>query len=134
MVDNRPELRPSMRTPLSRAKWLGPAGHGVGHWWLQRMTAVANIPLVLAFIVIVAMMQGRDYEAAMRLMSHPLPAILLLLAILSVTNHMRLGMQVVIEDYVHDKLLRPAAVLANNAYALVVAVACLYAILRISLR
>jgi succinate dehydrogenase / fumarate reductase, membrane anchor subunit len=134
MVDNRPELRPSMRTARSRAKGLGPAGHGVGHWWLQRGTAIANVPLVIAFVVIVAMMQGRDYDAAVRLVSHPLAAILLLLAVLSVTNHMRLGMQVVIEDYVHDKLLRPAAVLANNFYAAAVAVACLYAILRISLR
>lgn len=134
MVDNRPELRPSIRTARSRAKGLGPAGHGVGHWWLHRATAVSNVPLVIAFIVIVAMMQGRDYEAASRLVSHPLVAVLLILAILSVVNHMRLGLQIVIEDYVHDRGLRLAAVLANNAYAVVVGVACLYAILRISLR
>ena len=134
MVDNRPELRPSMRTPRSRIKGLGASGHGVGHWWMQRATAIANIPLVLAFVVIVAMLQGRDYDAAVRLVSHPLAAIILILAILSVANHMRLGLQVVIEDYVHDKLLRPAALLANTFYAAAVAVACLYAILRISLR
>ncbi len=67
-------------------------------------------------------------------MSHPLVAILLILGVLSVTNHMRMGLQIVIEDYVHDKGLRIAAVIANNFYCVVVAVACLYAIVRVSLR
>ena len=92
-----------MRTPLARVKGLGAAGHGVEHWWLHRMTAVSNIPLVVAFTIIVAGLAGRPYAEAVAIVSHPLVAILLILAVISVTTHMRLGLQIVIEDYVHDK-------------------------------
>lgn len=132
MADNRPEIRPSMRTALSRVKGLGAAGHGSGEWWLHRVTAVSNVPLILSFVVIVALMAGRTYPEAVRLVSHPLVSILLILAVISVTNHMRLGAQIVIEDYVHDKGWKIVAVIANNFYAVVIAVACLYAILRVS--
>jgi succinate dehydrogenase / fumarate reductase, membrane anchor subunit len=133
MVDNRPDTRVSMRTPLARVKGLGASGHGVEHWWLHRMTAVSNIPLVVAFVIIVANLAGRPYEDAVRIVSHPLVAILLILGIISVTNHMRMGMQIIIEDYVHDKGWKITAVIANTFYAAVVAVACLFAILKISL-
>ena len=89
--------------------------------------------LLAAFIVIVAMMANRSYPEAVALMSHPLVALVLILAVISVTLHMRIGMQVIIEDYVHSKGLKLASLFANNAYAVVVAVACLYAILRVSL-
>ncbi|MEE8628311.1 MULTISPECIES: succinate dehydrogenase, hydrophobic membrane anchor protein [Methylobacterium] len=128
------EPRPSIRTARARISGLGPAHHGTREWWMHRVTAVANVPLVLAFVVIVAMMAGRPYPEAAALVSHPLVAILLILGVLSVTNHMRMGLQIVIEDYVHDKSLRIAAVIANNFYCVVVAVACLYAIVRVSLR
>ncbi|GJD51992.1 hypothetical protein OPKNFCMD_4753 [Methylobacterium crusticola] len=134
MVDNRPEIRPSIRTPLARTKGLGPAHHGTREWWLHRVTAVSNVPLILAFVVIVALMAGRPYPEAVQLLSQPFVAILLILGVISVTNHMRMGLQIVIEDYVHDKGLRIAAVIANNFYCVVVAVACLYAIVRVSLR
>ncbi|MBB4041233.1 succinate dehydrogenase / fumarate reductase membrane anchor subunit [Microvirga flocculans] len=133
MADNRADTRVSMRTPLARVKGLGAAGHGVEHWWLHRVTAVANIPLVIAFVIVVAALAGSSYQDAIAIVSHPLVAILLILAVVSVTNHMRLGMQIVIEDYVHDKGLRVVAVIANNFYAAVIAVACLYAILKVSL-
>lgn len=129
MADNKAD----MRTPLSRVKGLGAAGHGVEHWWLQRVTAVANIPLIIAFVIVVAALSGSNYAQAVAIVSHPLVAIILALAVISVANHMRLGMQVVIEDYVHDTGLRIAAVIANNFYAAVIAVACLYAILKVSL-
>ena len=124
---------PSLRTPRARVKGLGASGHGAGHWWQQRVTAALNIPLMIGFIVIIAMMAGRPYPAAVALVSHPLAALVLIGGVLSVTLHMRIGMQVVIEDYVHDKGLKFAALFANTTYAVVVAVACLYAILRVSL-
>jgi succinate dehydrogenase / fumarate reductase membrane anchor subunit len=133
MADNRADTRVSMRTPLARVKGLGASGHGVEHWWIHRMTAVSNIPLIIAFVIIVAALAGSDYQQATAIVSHPLVAILLILAVISVTNHMRLGMQIIIEDYVHDKGYKIAAVIANNFYAVVIAVACLYAILKVSL-
>jgi len=133
MADNRADTRVSMRTPLARVKGLGASGHGVEHWWLHRMTAVSNVPLIIAFVIVVAALAGSSYEGAVAIVSHPLVAIILLLAVISVTNHMRLGMQIVIEDYVHDKGYKIAAVIANNFYAVIIAVACLYAILKVSL-
>ena len=133
MADNRADTRVSMRTPLARVKGLGASGHGVEHWWLHRMTAVSNVPLIIAFVIVVAALAGSSYEGAVAIVSHPLVAIILLLAVISVTNHMRLGMQIVIEDYVHAKELKIAAIIANNFYAVIIAVACLYAILKVSL-
>ena len=133
MVDNRADTRISMRTPLARVKGLGAAGHGVEHWWLHRMTAVSNIPLVLGFVIIVAALAGSDYERAIAIVSHPFVAIVLILAVISVTNHMRLGMQLPIEDYIHQKGWKLAALMANNFYAVAIAVACLYAIVKVSL-
>lgn len=129
MADNKT----SMRTAISRVKGLGAAGHGVEHWWVQRLTAVANVPLLIAFVIIVAALAGSNYAQALAIVSHPLIAIILLLAVISVVNHMRLGMQVIIEDYVHDKAWKLVAVVANNFYAAVVGAACVYAILKVSL-
>ena len=132
MVDNRPDTRVSMRTPLARVKGLGASGHGVEHWWLHRMTAVSNVPLIISFVIIVASLAGSTYEEALAVVSHPLVAIVLILAVLSVTNHMRIGMQLPIEDYVHQKGYKLALLIANNFYAVVIAVACLWAILKVS--
>lgn len=125
--------RTSIRTPRARVRGLGAAGHGAGHWWIQRVTAAANAPLMIAFVVVVAMMAGRPYPEAVALVANPIVAVILILAVVSVCIHMRLGMQVVIEDYVHDHALKYAALLANTFYAVIVAAACLYAILRVGL-
>ena len=132
MADNRADTRVSMRTPLARVKGLGASGHGVEHWWLHRMTAVSNVPLIISFVIVVAALAGSSYEQAVAIVSHPLVAIILLLAVISVTNHMRLGMQIPIEDYVHDKGWKLMALVANNFYAVVIAVACLWALLKVS--
>ena len=133
MVDTRYDTSRTMRTPLARVKGLGASGHGVEHWWIHRVTAVSNIPLVISFVIIVAGLAGSDYARAISIVSHPLIAILLILAVISVTNHMRLGMQIIIEDYVHDKGWKIVAVIANNFYAVIIAVACLYAFLKVCL-
>jgi succinate dehydrogenase / fumarate reductase, membrane anchor subunit len=132
MVDNRADTRVSMRTPLARVKGLGAAGHGVEHWWLHRMTAVSNVPLIVAFVIIVAGLAWRSHAEALAIVSNPLIAILLVLCFLSVTNHMRLGLQIVIEDYVHEKGYKIAALMANNFFAAVIAVVCLFSVLKIS--
>lgn len=132
MADNRADTRVAMRTALSRAKDLGPAGHGVEAWWLHRMTAVSNIPLVLFFVVMVVGLAGRPHAEALAIVSHPLVAILFVLAIISVTNHMRLGLQIPIEDYVHDKAWKLAALIANNFFAALIAVVSLFSILKIA--
>ena len=132
MSDNRADTRVSMRTPLARAKGLGASGHGVEHWWLHRMTAVSNVPLVISFVIIVAVLAGRPHAEALSIVSHPVVAILLTLCIVSVTNHMRLGLQIPIEDYVHQKGWKLAALIANNFFAVAVAVVSLFSIAKIA--
>jgi succinate dehydrogenase / fumarate reductase membrane anchor subunit len=132
MVDNRYDNRGSLRTPLSRAKGLGPSGAGTDHFWHHRVSAVSNVPLVIAFVIIVANLAGRPYPEAVEIVSRPFVAILLLLFVASITYHMRLGMQIIIEDYVHEKGAKLAAVIANTFFAIVIAASCLFAILKIS--
>jgi succinate dehydrogenase / fumarate reductase membrane anchor subunit len=132
MADNRADTRVDMRTPLSRAKGLGAAHHGVEHWWMHRMTAVSNVPLIVAFVIIVASLAGRSYLDAIRILSNPFVAILLVLCVVSVTNHMRLGMQIIIDDYVHDRGWKLVAGISNNFFAVLIAAACLFSVLKIS--
>ena len=91
----------SMRTPLGRVRGLGSARSGTSHFWRQRLTAVANVPLVISFVVILISLLGRNHAAVVQILGSPPVAIIMLLFILSITYHMRLGMQVIIEDYVH---------------------------------
>ncbi|APF36250.1 succinate dehydrogenase, hydrophobic membrane anchor protein [Chelatococcus daeguensis] len=121
----------SLRTPLGRVRGLGSARSGTSHFWHQRLTALANVPLALAFIAIVVCAAGGGYDEALALVRSPLVALLLLLFILSATYHMRIGMQVIIEDYVHGGA-KVAAVIANTFFALLVAAAAVFAVLKIS--
>ncbi len=125
-------IKPSMRTPLSRVRGLGSAHAGTDHFWLQRVTALSNVPLVLVFIGVVIAAGGRDYEAARAIVSHPAIAICLLLLVVSVCVHMRLGLQIVIEDYVHGHGAKFAATIANTFFAFAVGAALGFAVLKIS--
>ena len=120
------------RTPLARVRALGSAKSGTGHFWHQRLTAVANVPLTIAFVVILVSLLGRSHAAVVQILGSPLVAIVMLLFIGSATYHMKLGMQVIIEDYVHDEKLKVAAIIANTFFAIAVAAVTVFAILKLS--
>jgi succinate dehydrogenase / fumarate reductase membrane anchor subunit len=122
----------TFRTPLGRVRGMGPSGAGTGHFWLQRLTAVANLLLVIVFIGLIVSLTGKTYPAALVTLSNPLVAILMLLFTLSATIHMRIGMQVIIEDYVHGELLKILAVIGNTFFAIAIGAACVFALLKIS--
>ncbi|KPF71136.1 succinate dehydrogenase [Bosea sp. AAP35] len=122
----------SMRTPLSRVRGLGSAKSGTGHFWLQRVTAVANLVLTVVFLGVAIALVGKPYPAALAILSHPLVAILMLLFVVSGCVHMRIGMQVIIEDYIHGEGLKIAAVMANTFFAIAVGAACAFAVLKLS--
>jgi len=120
-----------MRTPLGMVRGLGSAKTGTEHWWLQRVTAVANIPLVLFLVVFILYHLGADHAALVASVKHPLIAIALIASFLSILWHMRLGMQVVIEDYIHGGW-RIACLIGNAFFTIALGVAALYAILSMS--
>jgi len=120
------------RTPLARVRGLGSAKTGTAHFWHQRLTAVANVPLTIAFVLIVVALLGRNHAAAQQILATPLVAIVMLLFIGSVTYHMRLGMQVIIEDYVHDEIPKFVLIMLNTFFAVAVALASAYAIFKLS--
>ena len=122
----------SMRTPLSKVRGLGSAKSGTEHFWLQRVTALANVVLAFAFIFIVVSLVGRDYEDALDLLSRPVPAALLALFVISGVIHMRLGMQVVIEDYVHGEGAKVLALILNTFFCVAIGALCLIAILKLA--
>jgi succinate dehydrogenase / fumarate reductase membrane anchor subunit len=121
-----------MSTPLARVRGLGAAKSGTEHFWRQRLTAVANVPLTIAFVLILVSLLGRNHAFAAQTLGSPLVAIIMLLFILSITTHMRIGMQVVIEDYVHDEPGRLILLMLNTFFSLAVALASAYGILKLS--
>ena len=122
----------SMRTPLGKVRGLGSAKSGTEHFWMQRVTAIANIPLIIFFVIFIIAHLGATRAELVASLGNPFVAILLVLTFLSVLWHMRLGLQVVIEDYVHGHAVKFAALLANSFVALLLGVAALYAILKMS--
>ncbi|MCC2687265.1 MAG: succinate dehydrogenase hydrophobic rane anchor protein [Rhizobiaceae bacterium] len=122
-----------MQTPLARVRGLGTAREGTGHFWLQRLTAVANVPLMLFLIGLLVALNGADYMTVRGALGNPFVALMLVLAFLSVLNHMRLGMQVIIEDYVHADGARIALIMLNVFFAASVGVAAIYALVKLAL-
>ena len=121
-----------IRTPLGRVRGLGSARSGTDHFWRQRLTAVANIPLTIAVIVIFIMLLGRNQAAVAQIVGSPPVAIIMALFVISVAVHMRIGMQVVIEDYVHDELAKIVLIMANTFFTIAIALTSIYGILKLS--
>ena len=119
------------RTPLARARGLGSAKEGVHHWWVQRLTAIALIPLVVWFAVSLVMLSGADYVVVRAWIGSPLVMVLLILTISIGLHHGQLGMQVVIEDYVHGDGWKLALIVAVRFVAVVFGLGAVVAILRI---
>ena len=122
----------SMRTPLGRVRSLGSARAGTTDFFQQRLTAIAMILLIVPAIVIVFMLLGRNHAAATQILGSPVVAIVLIMFTIASVWHMKIGMQVVIEDYVIDEKLKLVAIIGNNFFSMVVALAAIYAILKLS--
>ena len=120
------------RTPLARVRGLGSARSGTADFWRLRFTAVVNVPLTIAFVLIVVALLGRNHAAAQQILGTPLVAIIILLFIGVSVDHMRLGMQTIIEDYVHDEIMKFAVVMLNTFFAIAIGLSCAYAIFKLS--
>ena len=121
-----------MRTPMRRVRGLGAGHSGTGHFWLQRVTSVAGIPLTIALFVIVIALLGRSHAAVVQILGSPIVAILMLLFIVNMAYHMWIGMQEIIIDYVHEDKFKLASLMANTFFAIGVAFASCFAILKLS--
>jgi succinate dehydrogenase / fumarate reductase membrane anchor subunit len=122
----------SMRAPLAKVRGLGSAKSGTEHFWLQRLTAVSNIVLVCFLIGLLFALVGADYDTVRRTLAKPYVAVPLLLLVLSAVTHMRLGMQAIIEDYVHSEGRKVAALMLNTFFAILVGITCVFAVLKLS--
>lgn len=121
-----------LRSSLGRARGLGSAKEGITHWWAQRVTAVALIPLVLWYVIAMVALTGADRGTVIAWLQSPFPAIVTVLMLIAVFYHMSLGIQVVIEDYVHSEWVKISALVLNKLVAFALAAAGIFAVLRIA--
>lgn len=121
-----------MRTPLARVRGLGSAKDGTEHFWRQRLSAVANVFLITFFVIFIIATQGASHAELASALSNPVVAILMALTVASAVYHMKLGMQVIIEDYIHGEALKYSALIANTFFCAIIGFGSVFAILKIS--
>lgn len=122
-----------MRTVLGRVRGLGSAKEGVHHWWMQRLTAIALVPLILWFVASVARLTGAGHAETVEWLGSPLVAIAMILMVIATLYHAALGVQVVIEDYVHHEGLKFCWLIAVKLIFLVLGVAAVFSLLKLAL-
>lgn len=122
----------TMRTPLKNVRYLGSAKEGTDHFWSQRVTGAANALLTVFGICLALSLVGADHATVKATLANPLVAVPLLLFVVSAAIHMRLGMQVIVEDYVHAELVKIVILVASTFFAIAVAAAGAFSILKIA--
>ena len=120
-----------MRTPLGKVRGLGSAKEGTDHFWKQRLTAVANVPLIVFLIWMVISLVGKEHADVVATLSNPIVSVLLMGVILSVCWHMKLGMQVVIEDYIHGEGMKIALIILNSFFCVSIGLVSAFAVLKL---
>ncbi len=120
------------RTPMGRVRGLGAAKEGPAHWWAQRLTAIALVPLCLWFAAAIAAMAGADHKAATAWLADPPNAILTVLLVVALFHHAQLGVQVVVEDYVHTEWRKVAAIVMVKLVAVLAAATAVFSVLKIA--
>lgn len=123
----------SYRSPLSRARGLGSAKEGLAHWWLQRITALALVPLTIWLVLNLALLGQYDYESVLAWLRNPVSAVLLICMVIALFYHSALGVQVVAEDYISTKWRRLLVIISVNFASFVLAVVSILAIVKIVL-
>lgn len=121
-----------MRSQLGRARGLGSAKSGTHHWWAERVTAIALIPLTAWFVYAVIHLAGQPQMAVQHWVGHPVNTVLLLLLVAMTFHHMQLGLQVVMEDYIGSQTWQAAAILLNKGVALLLGLLCAVSVLRMA--
>ena len=122
----------TMRTALGKVRGYGSAKSGTEHFIRQRLTAIANIPLTIGAVLIVISLIGHNHAAVAQILGSTLVSIVMLLFIISTFYHMKIGMQVVIEDYVHDERAKYALLILNTFFTIAAGFSSAYAILKLS--
>jgi len=123
----------SLRSPLGKVRGLGSAKNGTHHWWMQKVTAVALIPLTIWFVSSVVRMTQAEYEVVINWMNSPVVAVLMLLFIITGMYHLKLGLQVVVEDYIHAEIPKMLLQMFITFGCVLVGTTAVFSILRIAL-
>ncbi|HEY5081932.1 MAG TPA: succinate dehydrogenase, hydrophobic membrane anchor protein [Bauldia sp.] len=121
-----------MRTPLARVRHLGSAHGGTEHFWRQRLTGAANVPLVIAAVVIIVAAAARPYADVVAILHSPFVAAVFILLFVSASIHMRIGMQVIVEDYVSGEGLKVLLLGASTLFSITVAAVAILAVVKLA--